>query len=142
MVQAIIAGAGPAGLAVAACLRRARVSFLILEQAVSVGASWRGHYDRLHLHTPKAHSALPYLPFPQDYPRYPAREQVIRYLETYARHFDLEPQFGQQVVSAHPVAGGWEVQTQDASYQADNLVVATGCARETYRPQRTDQAAI
>lgn len=142
MVQAIIAGAGPAGLAVAACLRRARVSFLILEQAVSVGASWRGHYDRLHLHTPKAHSALPYLPFPQDYPRYPAREQVIRYLETYARHFDLEPQFGQQVVSAHPVAGGWEVQTQDASYQAANLVVATGCAREPYRPQWPDQAAF
>ena len=48
-------------------------------------------YDLIIIGT-KAHSALPYLPFPQDYPRYPAREQVIRYLETYARHFDLEPQ--------------------------------------------------
>ena len=25
-----------------------------------LGASWRGHYDRLHLHTVKRHSSLPF----------------------------------------------------------------------------------
>jgi cation diffusion facilitator CzcD-associated flavoprotein CzcO len=142
MLQVIIVGAGPAGLAVGACLRRTQIPFLILEQAESVGASWRGHYDRLHLHTPKAHSALPYLPFPKDYPRYPSREQVIRYLETYAQHFELEPKFGQQVAAAHPAAGGWEVQAKDASYRAANLVVATGCARQPFLPQWPGQAVF
>ncbi|HTJ21868.1 MAG TPA: NAD(P)-binding domain-containing protein, partial [Gemmatimonadaceae bacterium] len=71
--SAIIIGAGPAGLAVGACLTRARISSTILERDRAVGASWRGHYDRLHLHTNKGTSALPFIPFPRDYPRYPSR---------------------------------------------------------------------
>src|SRR5678816_3754386 len=46
----IIVGAGPAGLAVGAVLRRANVPFVMLERAECVGASWHRHYDRLHLH--------------------------------------------------------------------------------------------
>ena len=54
----LVVGAGPAGLAVGACLKRAGVPCLILEQTDKVGAAWRRHYDRLHLHTAKAYSAL------------------------------------------------------------------------------------
>ena len=73
----IIIGAGPAGLAVGAVLRRANVPFVILERAERVGESWHRHYDRLHLHTPKSHSALPYRPYPSTYPRYPSRQQFV-----------------------------------------------------------------
>ena len=139
-MEAIVVGAGPAGLAVGACLRQAGVPCLILEQAGSVGATWHRHYDRLHLHTPKSFSALPYLPFPRDYPRYPSRLQVISYLEAYAHHFQLEPKLGQRVVAARAVEGGWEVQTQDACYQAATLVIATGYAREPYLPVWPGQA--
>ena len=48
----LIVGAGPAGLAAGAVLRRANVPFVILERAQHVGESWRRHYDRIHLHTP------------------------------------------------------------------------------------------
>jgi cation diffusion facilitator CzcD-associated flavoprotein CzcO len=61
----IIIGAGPAGLAVGAVLRRAGLPFVMLERAECVGASWHHHYDRLRLHTPKSHSALPYLSVPE-----------------------------------------------------------------------------
>lgn len=134
-MEAIVIGAGPAGLAVGACLQRAGVPFLILEQAAGVGPSWHGHYDRLHLHTPKSLSALPYLSFPKTYPRYPSRAQMIDYLEEYAGHFGLEPRFGQRVLAARPVLGGWEVQTQETAFRAPNLVVATGNARVPYSPQ-------
>ena len=89
--QTIIIGAGPAGLAVGACLKQAGLSCVILEQSDVVGSAWHQHYDRLHLHTAKAYSALPFMPFPKDYPRYPSRAQVISYLEAYARQFQLEP---------------------------------------------------
>ena len=69
--ETLIIGAGPAGLAVAACLRKRGASFVIVERATQVGSSWRHHYDRLHLHTVKNHSALPYLDFPAETPRYP-----------------------------------------------------------------------
>ena len=138
----IIIGAGPAGLAVGACLKRAGIPALILEQSNKVGAAWHRHYDRLHLHTDKAHSELPFVPFPKAYPRYPSRLQVIDYLETYARHFQLEPRFGQQVVAARPANGVWQVQTQDARYQALNLVIATGYNREPYLPSWPGQTSF
>ena len=50
-VDAIIIGAGPAGLAAAAALSARGLSAAILEKSDAVGAVWRRHYDRLHLHT-------------------------------------------------------------------------------------------
>ena len=69
-------GAGPAGLASAACLTRRGIQVTVLEAGASTGNSWRNHYDRLHLHTVKQHSSLPGLPFPDDVGRYPSRAQV------------------------------------------------------------------
>ena len=107
-----------------------------------MGAAWHRHYDRLHLHTAKAYSELPFVPFPKDYPRYPSRLQVIDYLEAYARQFQLEPRFGQQVIAARYANGRWEVQTQDTRYQAMNLVIATGYNREPYLPSWPGQASF
>src|SRR3954452_9016515 len=101
----IVVGAGPAGLAVGACLKQAGISCLILEQADQVGVAWHRYYERLHLHTDKNHSALPFAPFPKEYPRYPSRLQMISYLEAYSRRFQLEPRLGQQVVSARQSQG-------------------------------------
>ena len=98
-VSTVIIGAGPAGLATAACLRRAGSEAAILERGAGVGAVWRRHYERLHLHTDKRNSALPYLPFPAHYPRYPSRDLVVEYLERYAEHFQLAPRFGAEVTA-------------------------------------------
>ena len=74
-----IIGAGPAGLAVGACLRRAGVDFTILEKQNHVGSSWRKHYERLHLHTIKRFSSLPFRGLDKNCPRYVPREQMVRY---------------------------------------------------------------
>ena len=57
--DAIIIGAGPAGLATAAALQSRGLNATILEKSDAVGAVWRRHYDRLHLHTDRARSGLP-----------------------------------------------------------------------------------
>ena len=131
----VIIGAGPAGLAVGACLSRAPIPFIILERHQNVAASWRRHYDRLHLHTNKGSSALPFLRFPRGYPRYPSRDQVIAYVESYARAFGLEPRFNEEVVAARRRNGRWEVRTGTTTYYAPHLVVATGLNREPVVPQ-------
>lgn len=140
--ETIVVGAGPAGLAVGACLQQAGIPCLILEQSDQVGSAWRRHYDRLHLHTAKAFSTLPFMPFPQEYPRYPSRLQVIAYLEAYAQRFQLEPRFNQQVVAARYVNSRWEVQTQDNHYQAQNLVIAAGYTREPNLPHWAGQESF
>jgi cation diffusion facilitator CzcD-associated flavoprotein CzcO len=124
--RVVVIGAGPAGLAVAACLKQQGIDFIILERGDQLGTSWRNHYHRLHLHTAKRFSGLPYLPFPADYPRYPSRQQVIDYLDLYAKHFQLVPKFNQAVTSVSQQNGRWQTVTQDATYTSDFVVMATG----------------
>jgi indole-3-pyruvate monooxygenase len=130
-----VVGSGPAGLAVGACLRRAGTNFLMLEKEQEVAVAWRRHYDRLHLHTDRAHSSLPHLPLPRDYPRYPSRQQVIDYLEAYARSFSLTPRFGEEVVALRQHTGGWQLDAKTGSYHVRAVVVATGYSAEPVRPR-------
>jgi len=135
-----IIGAGPAGLACAASLRQRHQQFLVLEQSDDLGSSWRGHYDRLHLHTHRKHSALPGYRMPASYPRYPSRLQVVEYLEEYARHHSIEPAFGERV-SGLSKGKFWEIETTSGTVQANNVIVATGLARLPNRPTWQDQSA-
>ncbi len=131
--HALIVGAGPAGLAVAALLTQAGVVSTLLEQR-AVGASWRGHYERLHLHTARQFSGLPGLPMPRSFPRYPARQQVVAYLDAYAAHFGLQPCLGQRVTQARRAAGGWQVTTDTDTFTAPVLIVASGYSRVPRHP--------
>jgi len=124
----LVIGSGPAGLAAAACLKRRGIGCELLERGSAVGARWRLHYDRLHLHTTAAHSALPYLGFPRGTPRYPSRDQVIAYLEQYARHFELAPRFCQEVQRVQARDGVWEAKTATSTYRSRHIVIATGYA--------------
>jgi hypothetical protein len=132
--QVVIIGVGPAGLAVAACLRHANIAFEILEREDCVAPAWHRHYDRLHLHTAKRSSALPGFPFPPDYPTYPSRLQVIAYFEAYAKRFQIEPHYQQPVVGMRDLDGMWKVNTSDTSYRAPNVVIATGINHEPVLP--------
>jgi hypothetical protein len=133
--ESLVIGAGPAGLAVAACLRRSRKPFAIVEQAADVGSTWRHHYERLHLHTDRDHSALPYFGFPAGTARYPSRDQVIAYLEEYAKHFELVPSFGERVASVRYADDGWLTTTTAGVYHSRNVVVATGYNAVPHLPQ-------
>src|SRR5215510_8672037 len=93
----VIVGAGPAGLAVGACLRRQHFPFVLLERHEQVANAWRHRYERLRLHTTKRFSSLPYLRYPASAPRCPSRQQVVDYLEAYAQRFDLQPRCGEEV---------------------------------------------
>jgi len=125
----VVIGAGPGGLAVAATLRQQGVDALVVDRASRVGESWRNHYDRLHLHTPRRWSGLPGLPIPRRYGRWVARDDVVAYLEQYAAHHRLRLRLGAPV--SRVVRGEGEsrlvVELEDgARIGAVHVVVATG----------------
>ncbi|HEU5439071.1 MAG TPA: NAD(P)-binding domain-containing protein [Ktedonobacterales bacterium] len=124
----VIVGAGAAGLATAACLKRLGVASEVLEASEQAGHSWAAAYDALHLHTVRRYSSLPGWPMPRRYPRYAARDQVVAYLEAYATHFGIAPRYGQRVTRAEPTGeGGWRVTTQAGEeWVARVLVAASG----------------
>lgn len=122
----VVIGAGPAGLAVGAGLRKLGINFAIVEKERLVASSWRRHYARLHLHTVNRYSSLPYLAFPRDYPRYVPKNLMIRYLDAYAANFDLKPRFGEAVRAVRRDGGDWLVETTASLFRASSVVVASG----------------
>ena len=132
--ETLIIGGSASGLATAAALAAAGRAFEVLEATDVVGTAWRHHYDRLHLHTPKSSSALPGLPMPSAWPRYPSREQVVTYLEKYRTVHGIEPRYGQEVTRLERVDGRWAATTATRTWTAPNVVVATGATRRPVRP--------
>lgn len=130
-----IIGAGPAGLAVAACLRQAGVDFVLLEKEAQAAPAWRSHYERVHLHTTKRYSSLPFVPFPKDYPRYVPRDLFADYLDAYAQRFDLRPRFGQTVRMITRQGRGWHVEATSGALHASHVVIASGYNAEPLMPE-------
>ncbi|URD84609.1 Flavin-binding monooxygenase-like [Musa troglodytarum] len=134
----IIVGAGPSGLAVAACLKEHGVPSVILERADCIASLWQKRtYDRLKLHLPKQFCQLPKFPFPEHYPEYPTKKQFVDYLESYAKHFEISPRFNQSVQSARydETCGLWRNRSHEVEYIGRWLVVATGENAEKVVPE-------
>ncbi|MFD3452392.1 flavin-containing monooxygenase [Streptomyces sp. NPDC058691] len=136
--DAIVIGAGPGGLAVAASLRYRGVRTLVVERSGAVGASWRGHYERLRLHTTRRLSALPGLAIPRSYGRWVGRDDLVRYLEQYTRFHDLDVATGievSRIERAEDPAAGWALPaTGGRMLTARSIVVATGFNHTPYVP--------
>jgi len=134
--EVLVVGAGPAGLAVAATLKSKGRRPLVIEKSTQVGASWRNHYQRLHLHTVKALSALPGLPFPDEAPRYMPRQGVVDYLAAYAARVGIEPCFGEEAVAiVRDPSGRWHTSTRSGrTFVSDTVVIASGANNHPFAP--------
>ncbi|WP_234320432.1 flavin-containing monooxygenase [Streptomyces sp. SBT349] len=124
-----IIGAGPGGLATAGALADLGIRAVVLDKADDVGASWRGHYDRLRLHTTRRWSSLPGLPIPRSAGRWVRRDDFVRYLETYARHHRLDLAAGVEVsrVDRPGPDDEWVLHANGGrKLRASAVVVATG----------------
>src|SRR5947209_18438798 len=121
-VDAAVIGAGPGGLAAAAMLREHGVPVVVLERDSAVGASWRRHYDRLHLHTVRWLSHLPGYRIPRRYGRWVHRDDVVKYLEEYARHHRLEVLTDTEVRRIERAGAAWSLDTSAGEVVADYVV--------------------
>lgn len=130
----VVLGAGPSGLAAAACLRQRGVPCVTLERRDAVGSTWRNHYERLHLHTTKWFSSLPGMPFGDDVPTYPPRAEVVSYLERYAERFGVAPRFGVTVSKIVRDTNHWRIVTDAGDWETPSVVVATGYNRVPVEP--------
>ncbi|KAF7819822.1 indole-3-pyruvate monooxygenase YUCCA2-like [Senna tora] len=137
---AVIVGAGPSGLAAAACLKHRGIPTLILERSHCLASMWQlKTYDRLRLHLPKHFCQLPLFPFPSHFPSYPTKHQFLAYLHAYALYFGISPAFGTHVLGALFDRGirRWRVRTarEGREYLCRWLVVATGENAEEVVPE-------
>lgn len=125
---AVVIGAGPAGLAAAAELKRVGYAVTVVEKAASVGASWAAHYDRLHLHTARTLSSLPGQAMPRRYGQWVARDDFREYLADYAAGNGLVPKLDTEVTGVtQNVDGTWAVSLKKGpALTARVVVMASG----------------
>ncbi|KAM0899897.1 hypothetical protein ACQ4PT_020995 [Festuca glaucescens] len=142
--EVIIVGAGPSGLAAAACLSLRGVRSLVLERDDCVGSLWRNRtYDRVRLHLAKQHCALPHLPHDAAAPTYLPRDDFARYLDGYAARFGVRTRLRREVREARfdEARGEWIVEALDLAtgkaerYAARHLVAAAGENDEKVVPE-------
>jgi putative flavoprotein involved in K+ transport len=122
--EVVVVGGGQAGLAIGHYLAEQGRDFVILEAASEPAAAWRQRWDSLVLFTPVRNDSLPAKPFPGDPDHYPTRHEVVAYLEEYAR--DLPVELDSRVTAIRQADDGFVVDVGDRSYEADQVVIATG----------------
>jgi len=124
--ETLVVGASISGLAVAACLQKRGIDFTIIEKENDIAQPWRNHYERLHLHTSKKYSNLPYKKFGNAIPRYPSRQQVIDYLEDYRQAFNIQPLLNSCATSIRKEGNVWITETNNGQFSSRYLIMATG----------------
>src|SRR3954463_7847968 len=131
----VVIGGGQAGLAIGPPLAQEARRFPILEASGEPAAAWRSRWDSLRLFTSVRYDSLPGLDFPGDPNSYPSRDDVIAYLTDYARRFELPVEFDSRVQAVRARdGGGFRVELADRTYEADQIVVATGPFQVPFTP--------
>jgi cation diffusion facilitator CzcD-associated flavoprotein CzcO len=126
---AIVVGGGASGLSAAAALKRKGIETVVLEQHQRIGETWARRYDRLHLHTPRAFSGLAHFGIPWRYPRYLSRDEFVKYLNEYVRHFELRvisPTTVRKIAKDAGASAKWKISTNQGDWSCRAVVIATG----------------
>jgi len=135
-IHTLIIGGGQAGLAFSRCLTDAGIEHLVLERG-RIAERWRSErWDSLRLLTPRWQARLPGWSYRGGDPDgYMPREEVVRYLEQYADSFPVPLRTGVTVTGVEPHPDGFRVISDDGTWTARNVVIATGeCDRPWVPP--------
>ncbi len=127
--ETVIVGAGQAGLAAGYHLKKRGRPFLILDANERIGDTWRNRWDSLRLFTPAKYDRLPGMRFRARRWSFPTKDEMADYLEGYAARFDLPVRTGVMVDRISRNGDRYVVETSEGTFEADNVVVASGAHR-------------
>ena len=131
----MVIGASQAGFAMGYHLAQKGLSFVILDAGPEIGHLWRSRWDSLVLFTPAKYSGLPGMAFPAPENTYPSRDDVVSYLQAYSATFDLPVRLNSRVTSLTKGDNGYVVATSEETWEARQVVVATGPFQVAFTPR-------
>jgi cation diffusion facilitator CzcD-associated flavoprotein CzcO len=125
--DAVVIGAGPAGLAVARQLDYQHgIKALVVDRAAAPAISWRRRYDNFRLNTTGFLSHLPGQRIPLNAGRWPTKEDMVRYFDHYVARQNIAIMLGCEVHRVDRVGGVWRLATSSGEIRTPAIVLATG----------------
>ena len=123
----VIIGAGHAGLAMSRCLAERSIDHVVLERG-EVANSWKTErWNSLRLLTPNWQSRLPGYGYEGEDPDgYRTMPETIAFIERYAELISAPVQSHTNVTSVQRIRDGYEVATDECTWQCRTVVLATG----------------
>ncbi len=128
-IETIIIGGGQAGLSTSYHLKQLGREHVVFEAAEKAGNAWRNdRWDSFTFVTPNWTIQLPGAHYAGNDPDgYLLKDEIVAYFERYVEKFNLPVQYKTSVLEVVPLEGGsYQVKTEAGTYQAKNVVIATG----------------
>jgi putative flavoprotein involved in K+ transport len=125
-IDTVVIGGGQAGLAAGYYLSQQKRDFVILEAHKRAGDSWRKRWDSLRLFTPTSFNHLPGMPFPRSANRFPTKDEMADYLESYVARFQLPMLFNTKVSELARDGDIYLIAADTLRLRATRVIVATG----------------
>jgi putative flavoprotein involved in K+ transport len=134
-VETLVVGAGQAGLAVSRCLAEQGADHVVIERG-RIAERWRtARWHSLRLITPNWMSRLPGWSYSgADQDGYMAAPELVRYLVDYAGSFAAPVHENTTVELVEASGDGLRVVTDQRTWLASNVIVATGTENRPYVP--------
>ncbi len=88
--EVLIVGGGHAGLTLAAWLNALNIENLVIDKLDEVGDVWRNRYNSLKLHSPTDAIHMPFMPFPEVFPKYIPKDKVANWFQDYVDAMEID----------------------------------------------------
>ena len=128
-VDTLIIGAGQAGLAMSEHLSDRKVPHVVLERS-RIAERWRSErWDSLVANGPAWHDRFPNMTFDDtDADGFATKDSIVSYFEAYAKQIGAPIRCGVEVtaLTRKPDGSGFIVETNKGTFEAKNVVAATG----------------
>jgi putative flavoprotein involved in K+ transport len=141
VLDAVVIGAGWAGLSVSHGLKQSGVTHVVLERG-RIGETWRTQrWDSFRFNIPRVFTVMPGDRYDGSDPEGAmTRDEFVSMLEDYVSRHGLPVHTGEPVTAVTPGgADGYLVRTPSRSLAARNVVVASGSLNRPRRPALSQQ---
>jgi putative flavoprotein involved in K+ transport len=141
-VEAVVVGAGQAGLVMSSLLMRAGREHVLLDRRSTLGGGWQDRWDAFRLVSPNWLASMPGFPYRGDDPDgYMPRDELIGHFREYAATIAAPVELETEVTRLEPVEGSpgqsgsrFRLTTNRGPLEARDVIVAGGPFQRPHIP--------
>lgn len=124
MVDVIIVGAGPVGLACGIQAQKSNLSYKIIEKGVLVNSLYN-YPSKMTFFSTSEKLEIGGVPFVSHNPK-PTRQEALEYYRRVAEKYELDINFYEEITDIQKLGDHFIVKTSKGEYQSKNIAISTG----------------